>query len=215
MSRFEEFHGQAALPAAIGAVLDNPELDLTVVRGFIPDAGVRDTLTQEGGDPYHAMSALYEAAPSLQKADSLVARRWDMAGYVGTQVTRGVVLDLVRRSGILPHLDDLRFQDRTVEAMIQGSLALKGERLFSGEKLPERFLTAEGGLDVAAYKAFWGYRTPLYDEVNDGRRPRTEVTVEARDLALFAHHPQMTLHAVRHAEGTSSVARLLTWYAEK
>lgn len=194
-------------------VVDDSAVDLAVVRGFIADDNALEALSHEGGRPDYA--ALYAAAPVLREADSFVADQWALVGYAGMQVTRGVMLDQVRRTGILPHLDELRYGDRIVEAVVQGSLALQGERLFSGERVPANFKTVDGRLDKAAFEACWGHGTPLNEKVWNGYRPRTEITVRAGDLALFAHHPYATLHAVRHTDEQHSVARLLNWYAEQ
>jgi hypothetical protein len=130
-------------------------------------------------------------------------------------VTRGLRLDQVRAGGIEPHLDDSIYGDRSVEAVAQLSLCLSGHRWLSGQRLPVAFRNADGTFDVSRYEAYTAYDGELYTSIRNGREPRSRVLVHAGDLALFGHHPLVTLHAVTHDGNEESVARLLTWRAVK
>lgn len=211
-----EFRGQPQLLDAITAVSAEQGPDLAVVRGFITEADVLNAIDDRlRPDRRATRTALYAAAPILNEADELVVDLWNGHGYKGMSINDGLLLDQVRIRGIAPHIDDSVYGDRSVEAVAQMSLCLKGQRWFNGERLPVSFRGDDGAFDLPAYQDYTQFDGELYRSVWAGRQPRSRVLLHAGDLALFGHHPVVTLHSVTHDEGQKSVARLLTWRADK
>lgn len=208
-----EYYGQRQLPEALVAVATQPQIDVVVVRDALTDPDTLDWLARPEvvDDPE---CRLHEAIPSLTEADAAVRTLWRQIGYTGMSVHGTINVDSYRETGVDPHVDVALWPDFPVEAVAMGSLCLRGQRVFAAEKLLDQFKCTDGSFDGYGYDAHWAVRIAGEGRPDRLRWPRTEVEVGAGDMVLFAHHPAMTLHAVRHAKGRSSVARLLSWTAE-
>jgi len=228
--RVQVFSGQdqlvPALEALVPETLSDPDAlpDITLINDFVTDPELLALIGDEGADSWVVKRKLYKATPSLREADKWVAERWRSIGYTGLEVTDGIMLDMVRRQGISPHLDDIKYKDgvdaKVLEAVAQGSLCLTGERTFMAERLDKRFVREDGTFDLEAYEHYNRFGGELAQTLDPRRpegprMPRTSAVVKAGGLALFAHHPSIVLHGVRRTEGQASIARLLSWCAHK
>jgi hypothetical protein len=200
--------------------LDGP--DAVVVRGFVQDQAVLNNLNTPNVMTRDIAPKLYEAAPTLHDADKFVVKRWRHIGYAGMHINGGVSLDQLRTVGILPHVDEPVFESNLLEAIVQGSLCLSGDREFMAERLPQTFYNDTQKLfgksrqfDLESFNEFLEFDNPfMHSVLEEDRKPRSSVVLQPGDLALFAHHPAVTLHSAQHLTDVAS-ARLLMWQAKK
>lgn len=151
--------------------------------------------------------------PQLHIVEGLVKANWAEKGYRGMRIVDGFILDQWRKPGIISHVDELVYQDRRIEAGVQLSLCAKGLRKFIAERLPHDFRNEDGTFDASAYGELYKFNGQLQGEVLAGRIPRSEVMFRPGDVAMFPHHPAVTLHAATNIE--PSIARLISYNAEK
>jgi hypothetical protein len=220
MTGLETFSGTQGLMPALQALYpeEGAEVpDLAVVRGFITSASLLEKLNDPPQQKdLQNLPLLYEAVPELHQADAFIAEQWGKLGYTNMGRVSSAILDLLRIKGIQPHVDDAIYGDSVVEAIVQGSLCLTGERTFAAELLPVEFKTPSGEFDLEARNRYTSILGELSTQIFvDGRKPRTSAELVAGDLALMHHHPYISLHSVTHKPDQKSVARLITWRAAK
>ena len=216
MNRLVEFEGKDQLVEAVETIAgDNPP-DLVVVRGLLTNPDILRNLCDLVG-PFESLAghtALRGEIPQFQEADKVIAERWAEVGYNDHPTIHDAKFDMLITSTIDTHVDPVSRKRKRIEAIAQASLCLSGNRIYMAELLPHSFKDEQGNLDVDGMNLFSDFDAEFTTSIRAaGRKPRTQTEVAAGDLALFPHHPLVTLHAVGHDTGKSSVARLINWYA--
>lgn len=215
MSRLFEASGPDGLIEAAEALLTSEEFDMAAVSKVIdPTSSLLEELDDGSRQKDQANTErLRDELPQLQIVEGLVRANWAEKGYRGMKIVDGFMLDQWRKPGIIPHVDELVYKDRRIEAGVQLSLCAKGLRKFMAERLPHNFRNEDGTFDASAYKELYRFNGQLQNEVMAGRIPRSEAMLRPGDVAMFPHHPSVTLHGVINVE--PSIARLISYNAEK
>lgn len=217
MNKLVEFDGQRHLPEAVELIASDTPPDLVVVRGLITDTNLLNSLGSDvtPSEKVADHTALREAIPQFEKANKIISERWANIGYVDYSSVSNATFDLlIDQEAIEPHIDPVPSSRNRVEAIAQASLCITGSRNYMAEVLPQTFKTSEGELDVYNWDSFADFDSGFSTTLKTLKhQPRTQTEVNAGDLALFPHHPVVTLHSIKHEVGKRSVARLINWFA--
>lgn len=215
MLRVFEAKGPSGLIEATEALLASEEFDMAAVSNIIdPNSTLLEELDDGSRENDQAnIERLRSELPQLHIVEGLIKSHWVERGYRGMEIVDGFLLDQWRKSGIIPHVDELVYQDRRIEAGVQLSLCVKGLRKFMAERLPHDFKNEDGTFNASAYSELSKIGGQLQTEIMAGRTPRSEATLKPGDVAIFPHHPAITLHGVINIE--PSIARLISYNAEK
>ncbi len=205
--------GPDGLLEAADALLSSDTYDMAVVQQAIDRDDPLLVHLDDGSRKNDRSNTdhLRQALPQLDSVGLLIKSMWDVDGYKGTSVDPDFMLDDWRKPSILPHIDSLRPYG-VFEAGLQLSMCLRGARKFAAERLDFEPKGKSRELDLKKYNKLM-YK--LIDQVsNEGRSPRTYAELAPGDIALFPHHPVVTLHSVEVLE-SDTIARLITYYAKE
>jgi hypothetical protein len=206
------FDGQESLPEAGRAVLEDPQLDMVVVRN-VGTIGLSTYLEGPRSFPDAAKmrNKLYAEIPALHQLDTTVQEWW--SSHPLGHAYRLRLLDTtqtmhITHRGIALHIDEpTRWTgDPVIHTPIEGPLTWSlridqhggNKRLFHAKRTHVPYLAATG-LNTGAIEQ-------LTDEI-DSRYDTDDVsgisTVEQapNDMVLFANNPYPTLHAVNNMFG--------------
>ncbi|MCB9834835.1 hypothetical protein H6792_02280 [Candidatus Nomurabacteria bacterium] len=218
MSRVFEASGPNGLVEAAEALLTTEEFDMAAISNVIDHSSTLLEELDDGSRQNDQINTerLGNELPQLHIVEGLVKTSWVKKGYRGMNIIDGFMLDQLRKPGIPPHVDELVYRDRRIEAGVQLSLCVKGLRKFMAERLPYDFRNEDGTFDASAYSEFYEFNGQLQSEIIAGRIPRiprSEAMLRPGDVAMFPHHPAVTLHGATNVE--PSIARLISYNAEK
>lgn len=215
MSRVFVVSGPNGLIEAADALLNSAEFDMAAITTVLdPNSTLLENLDDGSRQNDRANSAsLSNELPQLDVVAGLIRADWAKHGYRGMEIVDGFLLDKWRKPGIMPHVDELVYRDTRIEAGLQLSLCVKGLRRFMAERLPYSFRKADGTFDANAYREFYRFDGKLFQEIKAGRTPRSEATLRPGDVAMFPHHPTITLHGATNI--VPSIARLISFNAEE
>jgi hypothetical protein len=215
MSRIFNAAGPNGLIEASEALLASDEFDMAAISNVIdPNSTLLGEL-DDGSRQNDLINSerLSNELPQLHVVESLVKASWYSIGYKGMEIVDGFLLDQWRKAGISPHVDELLYQDRKIEAGVQLSLCLRGMRKFMSERLPQYFRNDDGTFDTSGYSDFYKFGGPFHQELTAGRIPRSESILMPGDVAMFPQHPTITLHGVTNIG--PSIARLISFNARR
>jgi hypothetical protein len=206
------FDGQESLPEAGRAVLEDPHLDMVVVR----NVGTVGLSTYFGGPrPYTSMhrmrDILYTEIPTLRQLDTTVHDWWDShplgRAYGLRTLKTSRSMNLVHR-GIGLHIDEptLKTSDFIIDGPIEGPLTWSlridphdnKRRVFYAKRTNIPYLN-ENGLNLNGAEQLM---TELDRRLMRGDASGISTAEQAPGtMVLFANHPHPTLHAVNNIFG--------------
>lgn len=204
---FAEFSGGSNLPAAAELTALQP-VDMTIVRGAIPESLARDiarqALAEHPPEPFiNIVEAIYNAIPQLTEVDAFVGQWWAEQGYTdyaldNTKMSADKPKTLYR---FPPHFDG--YENRTFDKLY-GPLVLsvlaKETSLYRALRFSFSFTDEERQFDPIKFmKAANPYMRSCLK--NGG----TRVTQEPTDIALFMAHPTASVHSVKRKRGLGPI----------
>lgn len=216
MNRLFVASGPEGLVEAADALQSSDRYDMAAVNDVLqPDNPLLEELdNSDRSKDDENTKRLHEELPELDVIHGLVAAMWATKGYKGMHLTSGFYLDLWRSSSFPAHIDTLKRNDsnriRRIEAGFQLSLCLKGLREFKSERLDDTFYTGDDRFDQRGYERF---ESTLLTEILNGRTPRTAAEIKPGALAMFPHHPVVSLHQAINLQ-PGSLTRLISYNAE-
>jgi hypothetical protein len=214
MNRLFIATGPDGVIEAAEALLDTERYDMAAVAGVFESTNPLLESLDDGSCARNLenFQQLREQLPQLDVVHGIIAAKWEQEGYTDMELSGSFFLDQWRASGLTTHVDELVYR-RRIEAGLQLSLCLKGLRQFWSERLPQTFKTESGAFDRQAFEEFIAFGSPLYSEFIAGRVPRTAALLRPGDLAMFPHHPVISMHKSAVLE-PGSIGRLISYNAE-